>query len=69
MYGIFGEDAVERSKELAPEYQAIAEQYGAAFLDAAQYAKAGPEDGIHLDIPSHRRLAEALAEKIREIIG
>ncbi len=64
---IFGEDADERSKLLAPEYQAVAEKFGAAFLDAAQYAEADPADGIHMDVPSHRRLAEAIAEKIREM--
>ena len=35
----------------------------------ARYAEADPLDGIHLDAASHRRLAEAFAVKIREMIG
>lgn len=69
MHGIFGEDADERSKLLAPEYQAVAKEQGAWFLDAAQYAEADPADGIHLDEASHRRLAEAIAEKVREMLN
>jgi len=66
---IFGEDADERSKLLAPEFQSIAELHGAYFLDAAKYAEAGPDDGVHLDVESHTRLAEAIAAKIREMLN
>ena len=69
IYGIYGDRAYERSRELAPEYQIIAEKYGAGFLDAALYAQADPLDGIHLDAPSHARLAEAFEKKIQEMIG
>ena len=69
IHEIYGENAYERSRLLAPEYEAVADRYGAGFLDAALYAQADPLDGIHLDAASHRRLAEAMAEKIREMIG
>lgn len=69
IYEIYGENAHERSKLLAPEYKLVAERYGADFLDAAQYAEADPLDGIHLDAASHRKLAEAVAEKVREMTG
>ena len=69
IHEIYGENAYERSRLLSPEYKAVAERYGAGFLDAALYAQADPLDGIHLDAPSHRRLAEAMAEKIHEMIG
>ena len=69
IYGIYGDRAYERSMELADEYKIIADKYGAGFLDAAKYAQADPLDGIHLDAPSHRRLAEAFAKIIPEMIG
>ena len=69
IYEIYGEKAHERSKLLAAEYEAVAKQYGAGFFDMARYAEADPLDGIHLDAASHRRLAEAFAVKIREMIG
>ena len=69
MYEIFGENADIRSRMLAPEYKVVAERNGAEFLDAALYAKTDPADGIHLDAESHRKLAEAFAEKIRDMLG
>jgi len=69
IHEIYGDFAYERSRLLAPEYEAVARRYGAGFLDAALYAQADPLDGIHLDAPSHRKLAEAMAGKIREMIG
>ncbi|MDR1579270.1 MAG: SGNH/GDSL hydrolase family protein [Synergistaceae bacterium] len=62
-----GKNAHEESLK-APEYLKIkAHLLGCEFLDAAKYAKTGA-DAIHLDTESHRKLAEALAEKIRKII-
>jgi lysophospholipase L1-like esterase len=40
---------------------------GCEFIDAAKYAKTGA-DAIHLDPESHRKLAKALAAKIKKII-
>lgn len=55
------------SQKLAPLYKQVADNYGAWFLDAADYAKASEDDYIHLDVESHARLAEAIASKIHEI--
>lgn len=61
---IFGKDADVRSRELAEQYREVAQQHGADFLDAAQYAEADPADGIHIDKASHARLAAAVAVRI-----
>ena len=68
-HGMFGEDGVERSKELAPVYRRFAEENGLGFLDAAEYGSASPVDGIHMAADDHRRLGRAMAGKVREIIG
>jgi lysophospholipase L1-like esterase len=63
-----GKNAHEESLK-APEYlKSKARLLGCEFLDAAKYAKTGA-DAIHLDTESHRNLAEALAEKIKEMVS
>ncbi len=63
---MFG-DTVELSKKLPPLYRALAIECGAAFLDAGQYIESSAVDGIHLDAENHRKLAEAVAQAVREM--
>jgi lysophospholipase L1-like esterase len=52
----------------APKYLAAkAKLLGCEFMDAAKYTRTGP-DAIHLDEESHKKLAEALTQKIGKII-
>lgn len=64
----FGEASIALSRNLAKYYEKAAKTYHIAFLDAAQYAKASDLDGIHLDAEGHRRLADGLAQKIKQIL-
>ena len=66
---IFGDDAVARSGELAASFRSFAEERGLHFLNAAEFAKASPRDGLHLDAASHIRLGEEMARKALEILG
>lgn len=59
-----GELGLRYSRELADLYRPLAEKYGCAFLNAADFAAAGPPDYLHLDGENHARLARALAERI-----
>ena len=68
-HGMFGEDGVERSKRLAPAYRRFAEENGIAFMDAAEYAKASPVDGVHMAAADHRSLGIEMARRVRGIIG
>ena len=63
-----GKAAVENSKRMARWYKLVAEQFGCDFFDAASAAGPGEADSIHLVEEGHLKLAEALAEKVREII-
>lgn len=65
IYGV--QRAADISKQLAPRIENIARLHGAHFMDAAKYAKASPLDGVHMDSENHKKLADALADKIKEI--
>lgn len=49
-------------------YKKVAEEKGCYFLNASDYAKPGPADGIHFDVDSHIRLGKAVAEYINKEI-
>ena len=65
----FGQQAAEKSKGFADAYREIADRFGCDFMDAARFADPCPEDGVHLDAEGHEKLARAMYEKIREILG
>ena len=64
---LFG-NCVELSRKLPPLYRAMAFECGAAFLDSGKHIKSSEVDGIHLDAEEHRKLAEAVAKKIRGMV-
>ena len=53
--------------QLSGYYKKIALLYGCAFMDAADFAKPSKIDAIHMGPESHRKLAAAMADKIKEI--
>lgn len=66
-YGMYDKSSVELSEKLGAAYEGLARQYGCHFLNAADYAEVSRLDCVHLDEENHRKLAEALERKIREI--
>lgn len=61
----FDEASVRVSKELAREYEKLAEEFQCGFLDASKVTKVSPVDGVHLEADGHKRLAEAVAKKVK----
>lgn len=57
--------ATEKSKKLNSIYENIAKQYNCYFLSNEEFETG--IDGVHLTEESHRKLAELLNEKIKEI--
>lgn len=57
--------AVKVSRELAPWYQELAKMYECDYMDAAQVAKVGTTDAIHMEEDGHRALAEALSAYVK----
>ena len=60
------EEAIAKSKALAPAYRRIAEEFGVDFFDAASVVSSAGVDGVHLDEVGHRKLGEGLADWIGE---
>jgi len=65
LYGIFDEDSVAKSKQLAPHYERIAGLYGAAFVDAGAAVSVHPQECVHLTAESHGALARLFYDTIR----
>lgn len=67
-YWEFTEESVEKSKEMAARYKALAHMLNVEFFDANTVARVDGKDGVHLDVESHKKLGIALAEKVREVL-
>ena len=69
----FSESAIMRSKAFAPEFRKVAKEYGCIFVNAAEYISPSEADSLHLMPEAHERLAEVLADVVRdhleEVIG
>lgn len=65
-----GRGCAEKSEGLAVEYAKVAELTGCHYLDANEVVEAEPNqiDFMHLTAEGHRQLAEALTEKVPEIV-
>lgn len=61
--------AAEKSRLFADYYARAAGWYGLPFFDAGSVIRSSDVDGIHFDADQHRRLGEALAKRVRELIG
>lgn len=58
----------EESKLLAAPYRAVAEKFGAYYMNAADYAYPSEIDCEHLTPEGHRALGKAVADKIKTIL-
>ena len=64
----FDEKSVEVSKKLAEEYHKVALLHHAAFLDASAFASPSTTDREHLDAAGHAALANAIYEKVIDML-
>ena len=60
----FDEKSVVTSKELKAVFRKLAEEFDCMFLAASDVAKPSETDQEHMDIESHRFLAEAVYRKL-----
>ena len=65
---LFGEAEAKTSQGFPAAYKAVAERLGCAFLDASKLAQPDPADGVHLDAQGHADLAQAVYEKVLELL-
>jgi lysophospholipase L1-like esterase len=68
VFGAMFKGGVEKSRQLAPLYEAVAKMGGAAFLDAGTVVTTDGSDGLHLTSESERKLGQAIAAKVKELV-
>jgi lysophospholipase L1-like esterase len=59
---------VEKSRQLASLYAALASQRGCAFFDAGSVVRCSNLDGVHFEAAGHRTLGEALAREVARLV-
>jgi lysophospholipase L1-like esterase len=57
----------QRSADLPERYRKVCAELRCRFFDANEVVSAG-DDGVHLNFTAHRRLAEALAPVVRDLL-
>jgi lysophospholipase L1-like esterase len=70
--GLFAEEfagAVERSRDLARHYAAVADARSCPWIDAGAHVRSSDNDGIHLDAPNHERLGVVVAQQVRLLLA
>jgi lysophospholipase L1-like esterase len=67
--GAMFEGGTAKSKNFGKEFRRVAEDRGVAFLDAGTVVTSSPVDGIHLDKEGQRKLGEAIAAMVPDILG
>lgn len=63
------EGGTEKSLLLARHFGAVAAELGCDFLDAGSVIRSSDIDGIHFEAEEHRVLGEAVAARVRRILG
>ena len=63
------EGGTEKSKKLGGYYRQVAEEFGCHFLDAGEVIVSSDLDGVHLDAGEHKKLGEAVARIIPDILA
>jgi lysophospholipase L1-like esterase len=66
---VFGKGAAEKSREVANYLEGIAKQNGCHYMDAGKIVTGSPKDGVHLEAEEHAKLARAIFDRVKEIIG
>ena len=61
--------AEEKSRGLDRQYRRVADKYGCELLDAGKLVRSSDLDGIHLEAGEHRKLGEAVAARVKEMLG
>jgi lysophospholipase L1-like esterase len=62
------EGAYEKSRLFGRHYERVARWNNLPFLDAGKVVVSSQVDGIHFDADQHRKLGEAVAEKVRSLL-
>jgi lysophospholipase L1-like esterase len=62
------EGGTAKSQMLSHHFRLVAEERACALLDASEVIVSSDVDGIHLDLSEHRKLGEAVAARVRQML-
>jgi len=62
------EGGAAKSKMLSRHFRLVAEERGCAFFDTSEVIVSSNVDGIHFDLSEHRKLGEAVAVRVRQML-
>lgn len=68
-YAEMFEGAEAKSRKLAEHYSRVAAELGCSFFDTSTVLVSSDLDGVHFEQNEHAKLGQAVAIKVREIIG
>ena len=63
------EGARQKSRLFARHYRRVAGEAGCAFLDAGEVIVSSAIDGVHLDLSEHRKLGQAVAALVKQVLA
>lgn len=61
--------AVPKSRRFSEQFHRVAGEVGCALLDASQVVVSSDLDGVHLEAEEHRKLGEAVARGVVELLA
>lgn len=65
---LFDETSIEKSFQMANIYSAAARLKNCEFINFENIARVSYLDGLHYDAMAHRKIAEAVFEKLKEVL-
>jgi len=68
-YAEMFEGSEPKSRKLGEHFKNVAAEIGCAFLDASTVVVSSDLDGIHLEKEEHTKLGQAMAAKVKQLIG
>jgi lysophospholipase L1-like esterase len=57
-----------KSRKFSEQYRRVADEHGCALMDVSQVIASSDIDGVHLELSEHRKLGEAAALLVRDIL-
>lgn len=69
MNTVFGNAAADKVVRLRDDLRSVCGSLGVPVLDASAVCQPALGDGIHLDVENNKKLADALAQEVRNVIG
>jgi lysophospholipase L1-like esterase len=67
-YAEMFEGAEAKSRKFSEHFRRVAEEYGCQLLDTADIIVSSDIDGIHFEADEHRKLGQAVADRVRGMI-